>query len=151
MRLGKFPMVRKTLFCRRCNFSIWLSAANSQAGQALGHVTPNECFVEGQFNVSQTHIATDSQTVSQSVSLGVEPPLGLMLRYLLLFDSYGLIFCGAPSLTRRRVCLLNVLLALASAVPTIFYCLKFETSFFVASYGLAGSRWRYSTPSLHWF
>jgi hypothetical protein len=28
-------------------------------------------------------------TVSQSVSLGVEPRLGLMTRYLLLFDSYG--------------------------------------------------------------
>jgi hypothetical protein len=48
-------------------------------------------------------------TVSQSVSFGVEPP------YLLLFDSYGLDFCGAPSLTRGRVCLLYMLLALASA------------------------------------
>jgi hypothetical protein len=28
-------------------------------------------------------------TVSQSVSLGVEPHLGLMTRYLLLFDRYG--------------------------------------------------------------
>jgi hypothetical protein len=33
-------------------------------------------------------------TVSQSVTLGVEPHLGLMTRYLLLFDSYGLIFVG---------------------------------------------------------
>jgi hypothetical protein len=39
-------------------------------------------------------------TVGQSVSFGVEPHLGLMTRYLLLFDSYGLVFCGAPSLTR---------------------------------------------------
>jgi hypothetical protein len=39
-------------------------------------------------------------TVSKSVSLGVEPHLGLMTRYLLLFDSYGLVFVGAPSLTR---------------------------------------------------
>jgi hypothetical protein len=39
-------------------------------------------------------------TVGQSVSLGVEPHLGLTTRYLLLFDSYGLVFCGAPSLTR---------------------------------------------------
>jgi hypothetical protein len=31
-------------------------------------------------------------TVSQSVSLCVEPHLGLMTRYLLLFDSYGLVF-----------------------------------------------------------
>jgi hypothetical protein len=33
-------------------------------------------------------------TVSQSVSLGVEPHLGLMSRYLLLFDSYGLVKVG---------------------------------------------------------
>jgi hypothetical protein len=55
-------------------------------------------------------------TVSQSVSLGVEPHLGLMTRYLLLFDSYGLVFCRAPSLTRGRLCLLYMLLGLASAV-----------------------------------
>jgi hypothetical protein len=35
-------------------------------------------------------------TVSQSVSLGVEPHMGLMVRYLLLFDSYGVIFVGRP-------------------------------------------------------
>jgi hypothetical protein len=48
-------------------------------------------------------------TVSQSVSLGVEPHLGLMTRYLVLFNSYGLVFffCGAPSLTRGRVCLFS--------------------------------------------
>jgi hypothetical protein len=39
-----------------------------------------------------------------------------MTRYLLLFDSYGLVFCGAPSLTRGRVCLLYMLLTLVSAV-----------------------------------
>jgi hypothetical protein len=37
--------------------------------------------------------ATLRLTVGQSVSLGVEPHLGLMTRYLLLFDSYGLVFC----------------------------------------------------------
>jgi hypothetical protein len=35
-------------------------------------------------------------TVSQSVSLGVESHLGLMTRYVLLFDSYGLIFLRRP-------------------------------------------------------
>jgi hypothetical protein len=35
-------------------------------------------------------------TVTQSVSLGVEPHLGLMIRYLLLFDNYGLVFLGRP-------------------------------------------------------
>jgi hypothetical protein len=33
-------------------------------------------------------------TASQSVSLGVEPHLGLTTRYLLLFDNYGLVFVG---------------------------------------------------------
>jgi hypothetical protein len=44
-------------------------------------------------------------TVSQSVSLGVEPHLTVTV-----------LFCGAPSLTIARVCLLYMLLALASAV-----------------------------------
>jgi hypothetical protein len=43
-------------------------------------------------NQSPSHIATDGQ----SVSLGVEPHLGLMTRYLLQFDSYGLLFVGRP-------------------------------------------------------
>jgi hypothetical protein len=63
-------------------------------------------------NQSQSHIATDGQ----SVSLGVEPLLRMMTRYLLLFDSYGLALCRVTSLTRERVCLLYMLLALASAV-----------------------------------
>jgi hypothetical protein len=56
-------------------------------------------------------------------------------------------FRGAPSLTRGRVCLLYVPLVLASAVffgpsplglATVFYCLRFETSIFVASYNSEG-------------
>jgi hypothetical protein len=35
-------------------------------------------------------------TVSQSESLGVEPHLGPMTRYLLLCDSYGLVLAGRP-------------------------------------------------------
>jgi hypothetical protein len=35
-------------------------------------------------------------TFSQSVSLGVEPYLGLVSKYLLLFDSYGLVLVGRP-------------------------------------------------------
>jgi hypothetical protein len=54
-------------------------------------------------------------TISQSVSLGVEAHLGLMTRYLLLFDNYGLVFVGGP-LWREDGCLLYMLVALASAV-----------------------------------
>jgi hypothetical protein len=42
---------------------------------------------------SQSHIATDSQSVSQSVLVS-SPHLGLMTRYLLLFDSYSLVIVG---------------------------------------------------------
>jgi hypothetical protein len=42
---------------------------------------------------SRSHIATDGQSIS---SLGVEPHLRLMTRYLLLFDSYGLVFLWHP-------------------------------------------------------
>jgi hypothetical protein len=38
----------------------------------------------------------DWRSVSQSVSLGVKPNLGLMTRYLLLFDSYSLVIVGRP-------------------------------------------------------
>jgi hypothetical protein len=62
---------------------------------------------------SQSKSYCDWRSVSQSVSpvsLGVEPHLGLMTRYLLLFDSYGLVFNEKTGLT------LYMLLVLASAV-----------------------------------
>jgi hypothetical protein len=43
--------------------------------------------------VKSSHIATDGQSVSQSVS---QSWMGLMTRYLLLFDSYGLLIVGRP-------------------------------------------------------
>jgi hypothetical protein len=81
-----------------------------------------------------------------------------MTRYLLLFDSYGLVFCGAPSLTRGRVCLLYKLLALASAVflgseslGTRKHNLLSQIWDFTFRLLLrpAESRWRYSTNRLH--
>jgi hypothetical protein len=102
---------------------------------------------------SQSHIATDGQ----SVSLGAEPSVGLMTRYLLLFDSYGFVFCGALSLTRGRVCLLYVLLVLASPVflgseslTRGHILLSQFWDFPFHRLRLAGSRWRYSTPDLIW-
>jgi hypothetical protein len=43
---------------------------------------------------SQSHIATDGQSISKS---WCQAPSGLMTRYLLLFDSYGLVLWGALS------------------------------------------------------
>jgi hypothetical protein len=62
---------------------------------------------------SKSH--SDWQPASQSVSLCVVPHVGLLTRYLLLFDSYGLVFVGALS-GERMVCYLYLLLALANAV-----------------------------------
>jgi hypothetical protein len=52
----------------------------------------------------QSNIATDSQ----SVCLGVEPRLGLMTRCFFLKWKLLSCPCGAPSLTRGRVCQLSV-------------------------------------------
>jgi hypothetical protein len=86
--------------------------------------------------------AVDGQT-----QLKVKEVTLRLTRYLLLFDSYGLVFCGAPTLATGRVCLSYMLLAHASAVflgseslatRTIFYYLRFETSLFVFSYDSQG-------------
>jgi hypothetical protein len=82
----------------------------------------------------------DWRSVTQ-LSLSVEPHLGLMTRYLLQFDSYGLASWGALSNVRTVVFCICCwpLPAQSSSGPsplglaTIFYCLRFETSRFVAS------------------
>jgi hypothetical protein len=67
-------------------------------------------------------------------------------------------FCVAHSLTRGRVCLLYVLLALASAVFLGYESLETRDHILLSQIWdfpfrcllrLAGSRWRYSTPSPH--
>jgi hypothetical protein len=67
-------------------------------------------------------------------------------------------FCGAPFLTRGRVCLLYMLLALASAVFLGSYSLgTCDRSLLSQIWDfpirclllLEGSRWRYSTPPPH--
>jgi hypothetical protein len=86
-------------------------------------------------------------TVSQSVSLGVEPHLGLMTGYLLLFDSYGLAFVGR-SLWREDgsvFCICPCQLSLSRVwVPWDIWDFPFRRLL-----RLAGSRWRYSTPPPH--
>jgi hypothetical protein len=90
---------------------------------------------------SQSYIATDDQSISKS---WCRAP-----RYWL---------CGAPSLTRGRVCLLYMLLALASAVFLGSESLGSRVHILLSQFWdfpfrrllrLAGSRWRYSTPPPH--
>jgi hypothetical protein len=87
-------------------------------------------------------------TASQSVSLGVEPHLVLMTRYLLLFDSYGLFFFVGRPLWREDgsvfcICCWSLpaqffLGTSPLLLATIFYFLRFETFLFVVSYDSQG-------------
>jgi hypothetical protein len=91
----------------------------------------------------------------QSVRLGAEPLETHDQNFLSQLNTCGRSPYITSSLTKGWVCHLQVLLALASAffsgpspvgLATIFYCLRFETSFSVASYDSQG--W-YSTPPPH--
>jgi hypothetical protein len=81
------------LFSPELSFQFSAATANSGDSQisstADSQLTLNSSIIK---SVSVTW----RLTVSQSVSLGVEPHLGLMPRYLLLFDSCGLVFVGRP-------------------------------------------------------
>jgi hypothetical protein len=100
-------------------------------------------FYPAKSSQSQGYIATDGQTVS----LGVEPHLRFMTRYLLLFDTYGLVFVGRPlwredGSVNCKCCWPLPAQFFSGPSPlglaTIYYCLKFETSLFVASYDWQG-------------
>jgi hypothetical protein len=86
-------------------------------------------------------------TVSQSVNIVVEPHLGLMTRYIFLSDNYCLAFLGRP--LWREDGSVFCLYSWPRPVPTfstqspmglatVFYCLRFETSLFVAFYDSQG-------------
>jgi hypothetical protein len=77
-----------------------LLLTNSQAGGHLtpiillfSSITPNQ---DSSLPCTALSKVTLRLTLSQPVSLGVEPHVGLMTRYLLLFDSYGLVFVRRP-------------------------------------------------------
>jgi hypothetical protein len=114
------------------------------------HVFLASPLVGGEWSVSrprqsQSHIATESQSVSQSVSLGVEPHLGPMARHTFwqlrscfvgrpLWLEDGSVFCICCWPLPAQSFLGPSPLGLAS----IFYCLRFETSLYVASYDSQG-------------
>jgi hypothetical protein len=84
---------------------------------------------------SQSHIATDGQSVNKS---WCQAPSGAHDQIFIAVWQLESCFCGAPSLPRGQICLLYMLLALASAVflgssplglATTFYCLQFRLPF----------------------
>jgi hypothetical protein len=100
--------------------------------------------------VSQSHIATDGQSVSKSWCRAQI--------FITVLTVTVLFFCGAPSLMRVWVCVLYMLLALASTVFLRSDSLGTRDHILLSQIWdfpfrrllwLAGLRWRYSTPPPH--
>jgi hypothetical protein len=97
-------------------------------------------------------------TVSRSVCLGIKHPSGAYDQIFVTVRHLRVSSCGALSLTRGRVCRLQLLLVLASAVIIGSESLGTRNHILLSQIRdfpfrrrlrVAGSRWRYSTPPSH--
>jgi hypothetical protein len=135
----------------------WSSPAQSLSGPIpLVVATIFHCL---KFYQSQSHIATDGQSVSQSVSKSwCRAPSGAHDQIFITLWQLRYCFSGALSPMRGRICLLYILLALAIMVFLSFESLGTRDHILLSQIWdfpfrrllrLAGSRWRYSTPPPH--
>jgi hypothetical protein len=145
---------------------LWPSDIGSQSGPLISSFICSVIFYRcsllylssvSLFSQSQSHIATDGQSVSKS---WCRAQSGAHDQIVITVWQLRSCFYGAPSLTRGRVCLLYMLLALASTVflaseslGTRDYILLSQIwDFpFCRLLRLERSRWRYSTPPPHGF
>jgi hypothetical protein len=96
-------------------------------------------------------------TASQSVSLGIEPHLGPMTRYLFLSDSYVLISVGRPLWREDGSVFCMCRWSCQRSLPRVLVPWDLRPYFTVSDLRLpfrrllrlTGSRWRYSTPPPH--
>jgi hypothetical protein len=115
------------------------------------------CFYQWRMSILSLSLML-RPTVSRPVCLGIKHPSGAYDQIFIIVWQLRVSWCWALSLTRGRVCRLQLLLALASAVILGFKTLGTRVHILLSQIRdfpfhrllrLAGSRWRYSTPPPH--